>query len=281
MKIKHSKYKNTGVLFELLIRQITSDTLNNKKSPASDILKEFFVKSELGKEYKLYKTIINSKNLNENKANSLIDIVLEASKNINRSKLKREKYNLVKTIKEHYNIENFFSSKVSNYKELASIYTLIEHKNSTLTSDFNQIVDNKYTLLEHLIGKPTQEKKDELFEEYQSYGKDLKILTYKILLEKFNSKYDSLPPNQKQILREYINSVDSSSKLKNYYNSKVKELNEEITNSLSNVKNKATCIKIQEVLNYLKPLDKTEKIKSDHLIDLMQYSALINEINNV
>ena len=281
MKIKHSKYKNTGILFELLIRQITSDTLNNKNSPASDILKEFFVKSELGKEYKLYKTIINSKNLNENKANSLIEVVLDASKNINRSKLRKEKYNLVKSIKEHYNLENFFSLKISNYKELASIYTLIEHKNSKSISDFNQVVNNKHTLLEHLVGKPLIKEENELFKEYNTYDKDLKILTYKILLEKFNSKYDSLPLNQKQILREYINSVDSSSKLKSYYNNKVEELNENITKNLSKIEDKTTVIKIQETLNYLKPLSKTEKVKSDHLIDLMQYSSLINEINNI
>ena len=47
MKIKHSKYKNTGILFELLVRQITADTLKGVDSPAINLLKENFVKSEL------------------------------------------------------------------------------------------------------------------------------------------------------------------------------------------------------------------------------------------
>jgi len=281
MKINHSKYKNTGILFELLIRQITSDTLNNKKSPATDILKEFFVKSELGKEYRLYKNIIDSKNLNEQKASTFLDLILESSQKINRTKLKKEKYNLVKAIKEHYDLENFFSLKVPNYKELASIYTLIEYKNSSNTFDPHQIVNNKTTLLEHLTGDIKIEKKDELLEEYNSYSKDLKILTYKILLEKFNSKYESLPSNQKEVLKEYINSVDSTSKLKSYYNDKSKEINQSIKESLNKVKDASVKVKIEETLKYLNPLDKTDKVNSNHLIDLMQYSALLNEINEL
>ena len=281
MKINHSKYKNTGILFELLIRQITSDTLNNKKSPATDILKEFFVKSELGKEYRLYKNIIDSKNLNEQRASTFLDLILESSQKINRTKLKKEKYNLVKAIKEHYDLENFFSLKVSNYKELASIYTLIEYKNSSNTFDPHQIVNNKTTLLEHLTGDIKIEKKDELLEEYNSYSKDLKILTYKILLEKFNSKYESLPSNQKEVLKEYINSVDSTSKLKSYYNDKSKEINQSIKESLNKVKDASVKVKIEETLKYLNPLDKTDKVNSNHLIDLMQYSALLNEINEL
>ena len=53
MKIKHSKYKNTGLLFELLVRQITADTLNGGSSPSLNILKKSFANTELGKEYKL------------------------------------------------------------------------------------------------------------------------------------------------------------------------------------------------------------------------------------
>ena len=126
MKIKHSKYKNTGILFELLVRQITADTLKGSNSPAIDILKEYFVKTSLGKEYKLYESVLKSKVLTEGRATLVIDTLLEASTKFNRKSLKKQKYNLINEIKKHYDLESFFGSKISNYKELAALYTLIE-----------------------------------------------------------------------------------------------------------------------------------------------------------
>ena len=92
MNIKHSKYKNTGILFELLVRQITSDTLSGKDSKATNILKKYFVKTELGREYKLYETLTKHKNLSEGKAEIIINTVIDTSKNLNRGALKRQKY---------------------------------------------------------------------------------------------------------------------------------------------------------------------------------------------
>ena len=223
MKIKHSKYKNTGILFELLVRQITSDTLKGIDSPSVDILKKYFVKSELGKEYKLYETLLKTSPLSESRATILVDTIIEASQKLNRTRLRKEKYNLVKEIKDHYNLETFFTSKVRNYKELASVYTLIESYNSQENIDPTQIVDNKVTLLEHLTKHEIKEEKvkEDILKEYESYDKDLKILTYKVLLEKFNNKYQDLSTQQKQVLKEFINSVDSTSGLRDFYNAKV------------------------------------------------------------
>ena len=150
MKIKHSKYKNTGILFELLVRQITADTLKGAESKAIDLLKEYFVKTELGREYKLYESIIKSKVLNEGRANIFISTILENSKKFNRSTLRKEKYNLINEIKKHYNLESFFGSKISNYKQIAAIYTLIESHNAKEVTNLDQVNDNKITLLEFL-----------------------------------------------------------------------------------------------------------------------------------
>jgi len=146
MKIKHSKYKNTGILFELLVRQITADTLKGGNSPAIDILKEYFINTSLGKEYKLYESILKSKVLNEGRANMVITTILESSTRFNRTSLKKQKYNLINEIKKHYNLESFFGSKISNYKELASLYTLIEGSNSNSIKNTNQVLENKITL---------------------------------------------------------------------------------------------------------------------------------------
>ena len=283
MNIKHSKYKNTGILFELLVRQITADTLSGKDSKATNILKKYFVKTELGKEYKLYETLSKYKNLTESKAEVVINSVIESSKNLNRGALKRQKYNLIKEISAHYNLEEFFKTKLPNYKTHAALYTLVEIYNSENLSNPDQIISNKIAILESLTTKQVDKQKveDDLLTEFQSYDNDLRILTYKVLLEKFNGKYASLNDNQKEVLKEFINSVDSTPKLKDFYNTKIQEIKTEITELSKGVSNKAVQIKLNEVNNLLSPLSKIDKVGNDDLVNLLQYYELLEELKNV
>ena len=280
MNIKHSKYKNTGILFELLVRQITADTLSGKDSKATDILKKYFVKSELGREYKLYETLTKHKNLTEGKAELVINSVIESSKNLNRGALKRQKYNLINEIQKYYNLEEFFKTKLPNYKTHAALYTLIEIYNSENLSNPDQIISNKIAILEGLTTKQVNKQKveDDLLTEFQSYDKDLRILTYKVMLEKFNGKYASLNDNQKLILKEFINSVDSTPKLKEFYNTKVEEIKKELTGISKKVTDKAIQIKLNEVTNLLTPLNKIAGVGNDDLVNLLQYYELLEEL---
>ncbi len=279
MKIKHSKFKNTGILFELLVRQITADTLKGGDSPAIDLLKNYFVKSELGREYKLYESILKSKVLNESRANLFVDTILESSKKFNRSLLRKQKYNLINEIKAHYDLDQFFGSKIKNYKELASLYTLIEGYNTKEVTDSEQIIDNKITLLEHLTrSELTLNTKEDVLKEFSSYDKDLRTLTYRVLLEKFNEKYDGLSAEQKQVLKEFINSVDSTPQLREFYNNKITHLRSILNEESKNIKDKATQIKITEIAKMLTELSKTDKVSDDNLVDLLQYYELVKEI---
>ena len=283
MNIKHSKYKNTGILFELLVRQITADTLSGKDSKATHILKKYFVKTELGREYKLYESITKYKNLTEGKAEVVINSVIESSKNLNRGALKRQKYNLIQEISKHYNLEEFFQTKLSNYKSYAALYTLVEIYNSELLSTPDQIISNKIAILENLTTKQVNKKKveDDLLTEFQSYDKDLRILTYKVLLEKFNGKYASLNDNQKSVLKEFINSVDSTPKLREFYNTKITEIKATLTKQVKKVTDKAIQIKLNEVNNMLAPLGKTANVGNDDLVNLLQYYELLEELTKV
>ena len=279
MKIKHSKYKNTGVLFELLVRQITADTLKGGDSPAIDILKEYFVKTELGREYKLYESVIKSKVLTEGKAILVINSILEVNNKLNRKAIKRQKYNLINEIKKNYNLQSFFGSKIKNYKELASLYTLIESYNSNNNLATEQIIDSKLTLLEYLTEKVIKpDAKQTVLEEFTTYDKDVRTLTYKVLLEKFNDKYDILSDDQKQVLKEYINSVDSAPDLRNFYNIKITELKSTLSKINKLVKDKVTQIKITEVSKFLTDLKKTDKVGDNNLVDLLRFYELVNEI---
>ena len=277
MSIKHSKFRNTGLLFELLVRQITSDTLEGKNSAAINILKKYFVNTELGKEYKLYEQVTAYKNLSEGKAEMVVNTLVEASTKLKRSEIRKQKYNLVKEIKDNYSVEKFFKAKVTNYKVFAALNNLIENQSSEKVAP-ETVINNKLTILEHLTKTPVAAPADELMEEYKGYGKDIRILTYKMLLEKFNEKYDHLTVKQKEVLREVITSVDNTDKLKEYYNSRITEVQSLLEGKITSIKDEVLKIKITEIVKYVKPLEKTEKVTNDCIINLLQYYELVNEL---
>ena len=280
MNIKHSKYKNTGILFELLVRQVTSDTLNGGSSPALNIIKKYFVKSELGKELKLYESLTKSTKLNESRSNILIQTLLESAQKLNRKSLKKDKYNLINEIKKYYNLDEFFKTKLPNYKTQAALYTLIEAQNTIEIINPDQIVSNKYTLLEHLTAGPVSEEKvkEDIISEYKTYDKDLRFLTYKILLEKFNGKYSNLHLSQKEVLKEFINSVDSTPKLRDFYNGKIHELKAELKAIGETITDKVIQIKLNEVLPLIVEIGKSSPIKNSNVVDLLQYCELVEEL---
>jgi hypothetical protein len=283
MQINHSKYKNTGILFELLIRQITNDTLDSKDSQATNILKKYFVKTELGREYKLYETLLKKTSLTETKANIITNTLLDSSKSLNRGVIKRQKYNLIKEIQNHYDLNEFFNHKLPNYKVHAAFYTLLETSNSTNQIDPEQIINNKVTILEHLTAAQIKATKikDEVMSEFEKSDKDVRFIAYKMLLESFNVKYDTLHINQKTILKEYITSVDNTSRLKEFYTNKINEIKTELADLNKKTKNKVTKIKINEIISIINPPLKNAKITDNDLVDLLQYYDLINELETV
>jgi hypothetical protein len=283
MQIKHSKYKNTGILFELLVRQITTDTLDGKDSPAKDILQKYFVKTELGREYKLYETLLKKTSLTETKANVVVSTLMESSLTLNRGAIKRQKYNLISEIQKHYDLNKFFNHQLPNYKVFAAFYTLLEISNSTQRINPEHTINNKVTILEHLTAAQIQENKvrDEIMDEFSNSDKDVRFIAYRMLLENFNTKYDSLNSNQKLILKEFITSVDNTPRLKEFYANKIVEIKEELSLLNSTTKNKVTKIKINEIISILSPLAKNAKVTDNDLVDLLQYYDLINELETV
>lgn len=278
--IKHSKYKNTGVLFELLVRQATSDLMSNTDPKAVKIFKKYFTDTELAKEYNLYSTVLNAPKLNENKAEILVSTITEQAKKLDRVKLDKEKYNLIKEIKKHYDLDNFFKAKIEAYKIYASIYTLIENQISKEFSDTKQLITNKLALLEHITKESLTERKvaSKVVEEFMKEDKEIRVLAYKILVEKFNDKYSGLSEDQRDLLKEYINSISDTKRLRTYLNTKLLEVKTEITGLKATTKDRVLQIKLNEVLNFIKPMNPNESIKDEVLIGLMQYYQLISEL---
>jgi hypothetical protein len=284
MKIKHSKYRNTGLIFELLVKQIAADTLNREQSPAVSILKEFYAsRNSLAKEYKLYDLVTKSKGVSQRRAEAIVSTITEVSRKLNQDALKNQKYKLISEIKKHYDLDEFFSIQVRDYKPLASMYCLLEAQNNQELVDPKYLVDNKVTLLEHLTDKSqnSNDVKDTLIEEYSKYDKDLKLLTFKILLEKFNSTYKDLLPEQKNILKEFITSVNSKKRLHNIVNEELRKLSSEVSKLTSKVTDEVVKIKLEEVARSIKTVKNTERIDDTHLVNLMQFYDLVNELKSL
>ena len=278
MKVKHSKYKNTGILFELLTRQLTSDTIaGNQPKSLSFLKKHFNSKSELLKEYKIYHTLATQKYNKDSQATMLIETLLDAHEKLNKSQLRREKYNLIKEIKDTYNVNDFFKAQITDYKVMASIFNLLENKEASPLS----IVNSKVNILEHITRKKTSIKGDTVLENFSKEDSDTRLLTYKILLEKFNDKYSDLQDNQKTLLKEYVNSVTNSPALKSYINQEIKEVKIILGKYSQKVEDKAVAIKINETGGMIKTLCKKTSVSDDNVINLLNYYELVNELKTI
>jgi hypothetical protein len=282
-KIKHSKFKNTGFIFELLVRQVTSEILSSSKSVAEKILKEHFnSKKELSKELKLYQYLVNEKYNSESKAEKFIDTVCEARKRLDEIKLTKEKYNLIKVIKEQYGLEEFIKSPVANYKTLASIYKIFEVTTSEEQYEPTDIVSARFTIAESIINSSIQNKelkiKDAVLEEYKKQDEDLRAVTYKLLLENFNKKYKNLTLEQKDLLREYINNINNTGKLSEYVNGEIINIIKSLKEVGNKINDKVTKIKLAETIANVKKVKSVKRIKEEHLSALMMTYELINEL---
>jgi len=282
-KIKHSKFKNTGFLFELLTRQITLEVLNGGEEKAKEIIREFYGNgTEMSKELRLFNLLINEKYNTESKAEKFIEAILEAHTKLDYTKLQREKYNLVKSIKETFEIDNFLASPVTNYKILASVHKLFEAKANDVL-DVKDVFDSKLTLVEHISNSQTsvKQKEDKLVEEYKKQEKDLRLLTFKILTESFNKKYTNLDDSQKSLLREYINNVTNTSKFGEYFEKELIKTITELHTMYKGMSDKITKIKLRETINVLKKQKLGKKITDEQVSSLMLSYELIKEIKSI
>jgi len=281
MKPKHKKHKNTGILFELLVRQITNDTLDGvENSPAIRIVKEYFKKNTtIKRELLLYQAIQKSKFKTEEKANRFIDAVIEEWNKLNKSTLRKQKYNLIKEIRKNFNEELFFKTEISNYKLNASIYRMFENAfNSPV-----QKINSRYVIVESMIGKkPSSESvKDDVIEEYSKQDKDLRLLAYKVLLEKFNEKYGNLDDNQKIVLREYINNVSNTPNLKEFIDNTTIKISKSLNTLSQKVDDKVVKIKLKEVTTQFANIRNDDVIRDKHILSLMRGYELLKELKNV
>ncbi len=287
-KLKHSKYKNAGILFELLVRQVTADILNGQgDSKANNILRTYFSEStELGKENRLYRIILEEKTRDVTSADRLLDTIVRTRKKLNEKALNLQKYNLIKEIGQNYPLTDFLKGNISNYKLLASIYKVFEESVNTIACDPREMFKARNYIVESVVASKTptrvisEEEKKDLVKVYQQQNEDVRLLAYKLLVDSFNEKYKGLDEKQKILIREYINNVSNTNSLREYINTEVPEVRKQISELKSVVSNDVVKIKLDETLNQLDKITKGTLVKENQIMALMLSYELIKELKN-
>jgi len=282
-KSTHSKIKNTAILFELLSRQVAADTINGvEKSPALSIIKEFFkANSILAKELVLYQTLLNEKYSNAEKATYLLNTVIKLRNKFDTAKLKEQKYLLVREVKKHYDLSSFFKTNINEYRVYASIFRIFE---GVSVASVSEVVSSRFTIVEHLTKKQSS-KLNEASElanrEYLKQDDEIRLLAYKLMIDKFNEKYQDLSDKQKSILKEYISNISNTTKLKEFVINESAIVGAQIAKIAPKLDDKITSIKLKEVCNMINKLEKVKSIKEEHVLSLLLFHELLKELKNV
>ena len=283
-RVKHSKIKNTGILFELLSRQITVDVMNdNGKSKAVEMLKKFFnEKTELGKENQLYQVLLKENYNSTRKAEKLVDAVIRAREKLQNKKLRSEKYNLIKEIKSNYVVEDFFRARIPNYKVYASIYKTFLAE-TTPVFDPKEEVDSNFSIIEHITRNKVKPRDtdSQVISEFKNEDKDLRLLSYQLMVDNFNGKYKSLNSMQRNLLKEYVNNISNTNSLREFINSEVVKIKQILNKILPRVSDDITKIKLTEAIKQTDTLSKGKIVKDKQVVSLMRYYELIKELHNV
>jgi hypothetical protein len=283
-RVKHSKIKNTGILFELLSRQITVDVMNdNGKSKAVEMLKKFFnEKTELGKENQLYQALLKENYNSTRKAEKLVDAVLRAREKLQNKKLRNEKYNLIKEIKRNYKVEDFFRARIPNYKVYASIYKTFLAETTPVFNPTEE-VDSTFTIIEHITRNKVKPRDTDskVISEFKKEDKDLRLLSYQLMVDNFNGKYKNLNSMQRNLLKEYVNNISNTNSLREFINTEVVKIKQILNKILPRVTDDITKIKLTEAIKQTDSLSKGKIVKDKQVVALMRYYELIKELHNV
>jgi hypothetical protein len=278
-KLKHSKYKNTGILFEMLVRKLTSETMTSDKSVTIDIIKKYFGKNtELAKELQMYNALLKEQHKTEARAIDYINTVRNSHTKLNQSVLNRQKYNLVKEISERFVFEDLSKMHINNYKELASIYMLFEYQE---TENPKRLMQCKNVIIENAIPKQAQPVKETEMDVFAKQEKGTRLLAYKLMVDKFNEKYSVLSESQKKLLNQYITNVNDTESLRQYVSKVIPTLKKSLAEHTTRIDEQVTKIKVQRLSEMLCNVENMKRLKESHIVSLMRYMDLIEELNGV
>lgn len=287
--LKHNKLRNTGLIFEILVRKMTNDVFSDvNESTNYKLIKKYFNKdTQLSKELQLYKLLSETKETNESKINYIVDSSIKVKKELDDKQLIKEKYALISEIKTLYNgkLNEFFNCKVDKYKNYASIYKILEHNMSENVEDF---LESRFYIVES-FQKPKIEKDSYINEDmmeainiFNKQDKDTQTLMFKTVVSNFNREAKKiLIPEQIEFLQSYTFKDNSNSNFSKTFKKTIQDSNNILNEAINTIDDDVTKVKLGEMKRMLKIINDKKILKESHIITVMKYIKLSKELKNL
>ena len=272
MATRHNKKRNTGFVFEALVREATKAILaedNNKKQVVVSTIKEFFKKgTELSKELECYQALSKDNNLPPQLGEKLIFEVKRKAAALNKRKLTEEKNALISEINKNIS-KDVFSNFVPNYRALATIAQIFKSDTP---------VKERVLLEANIIQNITEDT-----EEQSTPMEHIDSLVVKNFIEKFNTAYTGLLSEQRQLLSKYVTSInDGYTEFQFFINEELERIKDVVTSSLSDKVIKDDNFMLEGINNVLEKIEEMRNITIDEkfLMKMLKLQKLSSEIQN-
>lgn len=276
-KLKHSKYRNTGLIFELLSRKLVQETLANTQLKALRLITKYFSHSKpLAQELKLYSCLTEGK-LDAQLVERIVDTVEKINEKLDNKLLEAARFSLVRDIKNNYGLDDFFNSRTDNYPKLAAVYKFLNYKPIDNPIEY---VENRNSLVEMVV-KGDKSELSESLQKWQSQDPDIRKLGFSLAVENFNNKYKNFLPKQKELLKEYIMRDAASESLKTFVVNLITETVKDINSKLSLISDTALKVKITESLPLLNEVKKIPVLKDNHVNAVLKLCQLQFNVNQI
>jgi hypothetical protein len=275
----HNKKRNTGLLYEFLIRTISEALVENDKHTSSKALKiiknSFKPTTELYKEFRLINSIMKTTVSSEAVASSILNEAKSAARTHDVNELDRQKSLLIRSINHQLRNENFYDQHIFEYKTYATLQNLFNNWRNP-TSDLSKTAEYEDQIVKWLV-TPKVESTDQIINE-NSTGTN--HLLMKVMMKKLSEKYDvALTNEQKNLVKAYafstVNENNNTIKLKlNEIKNKLLISIEEYT--LQNPDSQYMKEKMTEVKSKLN--NEITEVNDGVVSEYMLYSKLIEEL---
>ena len=260
MSKSHNKKRNVGIIYELLLRNISDALIRNDKKSAQKALRiienRFHKSKELYREFRLFNALAKTTVSDTAVAASILTEAKNAARRCDSKKLNREKSLLIRDINHELGDKNFYYRRIPEYTVYATIQTLLNDWRQEDISDLSRVIQYESKMVEILLEQKVEKKLDE------EIDSDVDKLVVKLLSEKFNKKYgNQFNDEQKSVIRSYVFSITNDSgrvisklltELKENTLSEMSELsdktsNETLLQKIAGVKEKIVLESVEEV----------------------------------
>ena len=272
---RHNKKRNTAFLYEALLKEVTKAIISGDKKTkrtAISILKESFApKTILSEELELYKTLLETKEVDNLVAEKIVFQVRQARNDISESDIVEAQNRLISRVNKELS-SGVYSNFVPNYKNLATVSQLFSTDEGNASIKSGVLLEQKIvTSMMEGINTPEVPKM-----------KPIDNLVFKSFVSKYNKEYSSgILKEQKELLNRYILSFsDNGVDISIYLNEELGRLHDALSDSLKTKEIKTDTTMLESTNKVISMIDgfRETPIDKNLVEDVLKIQNLVNEI---